>query len=107
MPLPITDKRKAELRQLRRKHAPIARLAIEIAQAFDETAVDNPEFAMVMLEALCRRVVAGEDGAIASLIGHLENFGKLGCLSPDQALQFSIRLLQTTLRAPATKLSAQ
>lgn len=106
MPLPITDKQKAELRQLRREHAPIARLATEISQAFDETAVENPEFAMVMLEALCKRIVTGEDGATASLVGHLENFGKLGCLTPDQALQFSIRVAQITFPAPASKLNA-
>lgn len=41
-----------------------------------ENTVENPEFAMVILEALCKQIVGGEPGAVAALVGHLEKFSR-------------------------------
>lgn len=94
MPLQITDRQRVVLQNIRKSNPGIADLAADVAAAFNENDLDNPEFAMVILEAICKRVADGVPGAVASLIGHLENFGTLGCLQTHQVIQFSIRALQ-------------
>lgn len=88
MTLPITQKQQADLRLMRRSHPVLAKLATAVAIAFEPSQIDNPEMARVILDVTCRRIIAGDQAAKDALIGHLEYFGKLNCLTPTQFTEF-------------------
>lgn len=104
MPLPITPKQHLALRRLRKSHPPIGSLAIDVASAFDETKIDNPEFARVILETLCRRLVAGDSGAAESLVAHFESLSHLGCLEIGLAASFIKRVKELPVDMPAVQM---
>lgn len=104
MPLPITPEQHLALRKLRRSHPPIGSLAIDLAGAFNETCVDNPEFARVILETLCRRLVDGEPGAIESLVSHFQTLEQLGCLDADSVASFTKRVRDLPAEMPQVHL---
>lgn len=84
MSLPITTKQQRSLRLLQVSHPELGFLAVDIAQEFDASAIDNPELARVILEKTCRRIIAGEAGALEVMIQHIKHFGALNCLSSKQ-----------------------
>lgn len=104
MPLPITPEQHLALRKLRRSHPPIGSLAIDVASAFDESCVDNPEFARVILETLCRRLVEGEPGTVESLISHFHTLGQLGCLDAGSVASFTKRVRELPTEMPRVHL---
>lgn len=106
MPLPITSAQQLALRKLRKTHPPIGSLAIDVASAFDETKIDNPEFARVILETLCRRLVAGEPSAVESLMIHFETLGQLGCIEQGLVASFIKRIQELPMRMPTVQLPA-
>jgi hypothetical protein len=67
-------------------------VASAVALAFDASKVDNPELARLILEKTCRRMVVGQAGSHEAMIQHFEQFGRLGCLSPQQVHEFSERI---------------
>jgi hypothetical protein len=88
MPLPITSRQRAALRQLRRAYPKLAALAAGVEQAFDSSKVENPEMARVILDVTCQRISRGDPLAGDALIQHLEHFGSLGCFGPEQLAEF-------------------
>lgn len=88
MPLPITSRQRAALRQLRRTDPQLAALAMGIAQTFDSSKVENPEMARVILDVTCQRISRGDPLAGDALIHHLEHFDSLGCFGPGQLADF-------------------
>lgn len=92
MSLPITAGQLRALRALQKANPALGELAGAVALAFDTSKVDNPELARLILEKTCRRIVAGQEGSREVLVQHLEHFGSLGCLSPDQVETFSARI---------------
>ena len=74
MPLPISTRQLKALHALQETHPDLGVLSIYIAQAFDASAINNPELARLILQKMCRRIVAGEADAQDALIQHLENF---------------------------------
>ena len=88
MPLPISSRQLATLRQLRRTHPTLATLAINVAHAFDSAKVDNPEIACVILEVTCRRIVSGDPMACEALLRHLGHFSYLDCFSSERLREF-------------------
>ncbi|WP_152533935.1 hypothetical protein [Pseudomonas syringae] len=106
MPLPITPQQYIAIDKLHRKCPEISELILTVAHNFNENAVENPEFAMIILEALGKRAVAGEQEAVTSLTGHLENFGRLGCLTSADVIKLSMLALQIELPAPNVPIKA-
>lgn len=92
MSLPITARQLNALRALHRADPDLAELASAVALAFDASKIDNPELARLILEKTCRRIVIGEAGSHAVMVRHLEHFGTLRCLSPQQVADFSQRI---------------
>ncbi|MDU8357958.1 hypothetical protein [Pseudomonas syringae group sp. J309-1] len=92
MPLPITPTQRATLRMLRRSHPELAKLAIAVANVFNTSMIQNPELARLILEKTCRRIAGGEPGSHEAMILHLERFGQLNCLSPEQVTEFTVRI---------------
>lgn len=92
MSLPITARQLNALRALHRVNPDLGDLASAVALAFDASKVDNPELARLILEKTCRRIVAGQAGSHEAMIQHLEQFGSLECLSPQQVREFSERI---------------
>lgn len=88
MPLPITSRQRAALRQLRKTHPQLAVLAADVEKAFDSSKVENPEMARVILDVTCQRVSRGDPLAGDALIQHLEHFGSLGCFGQEQLAGF-------------------
>lgn len=104
MPLPITPEQNIALRKLRRSHPPIGSLAIDLASVFDETRIENPEFAMVILETLCRRLVKGDPDAVESLVNHFYTLEQLGCLDADSVASFTKRIRELPAQMPKVHL---
>lgn len=94
MSLPITARQLNALRALQQANPELGELASAIALAFDASVIDNPHMARVILEKTCRRIVLGQSGSHEALIKHLEHFGQLNCLCPDQVMRFSKRIRQ-------------
>lgn len=94
MSLPITARQLNALRALQQANPELGGLASAIALAFDASVIENPHMARVILEKTCRRIVLGQSGSHEALIKHLEHFGQLHCLSPDQVIRFSMRIRQ-------------
>lgn len=92
MSLPITARQLRALRALHRIDPELGDVASAVALAFDASKVDNPELARLILEKTCRRMVIGQAGSQEAMIQHFEQFGRLGCLSPDKVLEFSERV---------------
>lgn len=92
MSLPITARQMNALRALQRKDPDLGELATAIALAFDPSAIENPHMARLILEKTCRRIVAGQPGSHEAMIGHLQTFGHLNCLSPEQVSEFTDRI---------------
>ncbi|MET0947948.1 MAG: hypothetical protein ABWY17_05720 [Pseudomonas sp.] len=92
MSLPITARQLNALRALQRTAPELGDLATSIALAFDPTTVGNPQMARLILEKTCRRIVAGQPGSVDAMIQHLETFGNLNCLSPEQVSEFTDRI---------------
>jgi hypothetical protein len=90
--LPITARQLRALRALHRINPELGDVASAVALAFDASKVDNPELARLILEKTCRRMVIGQAGSQEAMIQHFEQFGRLGCLSPEQVLEFSERI---------------
>ncbi|MCF5222983.1 hypothetical protein [Pseudomonas syringae] len=89
MSLPITARQLNALRALQRALPELGELAMSITLAFDASRIDSPELARLILEKTCRRMVAGEPGSRDAMIEHLEIFGDLNCLSPQQVIKFT------------------
>lgn len=87
--LPITARQLNALRALQRTLPELGELAMSITLAFDASRIDSPELARLILEKTCRRMVAGEPGSHDAMIEHLEIFGDLNCLSPQQVIKFT------------------
>lgn len=92
MSLPITARQLNALRALQRARTDLGDLATAVALAFDPSKVDNPEMARLILENTCRRIVMGQSGSHSVLIRHLEHFGGLNCLTPEQVTEFCSRI---------------
>lgn len=92
MSLPITARQLNALRALQRTDPDLGELATSIALAFDPSHIENPEMARLILEKTCRRIVAGQPGSVDVMIQHLETFGNLNCLSPEQVSEFTDRI---------------
>ena len=92
MSLPITARQLNALRALQRAKPDLGELATAVALAFDASKIENPELARLILESTCRRIVIGEAGSHEALVHHLEHFGTLRCLSPEQVVEFSARI---------------
>lgn len=92
MSLPITARHMNALRALQRVDPDLAELAIDIAQAFNATMVDNPDLAVLILDKTCRRMVARKPGSHEAMIQHLVTFGNLNCLTPAQVSNFANRV---------------
>jgi hypothetical protein len=90
--LPITARQLNVLLALHRVNPDLGDLASAVALAFDASKVENPELARLILEKTCRRIVTGQNGSHEVMIQHLEHFGSLGCLSPEQVREFSERI---------------
>jgi hypothetical protein len=90
--LPITARQLNALRALQRTDPNLGELATAIALAFDPTTIENPQMARLILEKTCRRIVAGQPGSREAMIQHLETFGNLNCLSPEQVTEFTDRI---------------
>jgi hypothetical protein len=90
--LPITVRQLNALRALQRIDPDLGELATAIALAFDPTNIENPQMARLILENTCRRIVAGQPGSHEVMIEHLERFGDLNCLSPEQVTDFTDRI---------------
>ena len=90
--LPITARQLNALRALHRVNPDLGDLASAVALAFDASTIDNPELARLILEKTCRRIVIGQAGSQQAMIQHLEQFGSLECLSPQQVHEFSERI---------------
>ncbi|KPX01571.1 hypothetical protein [Pseudomonas syringae pv. coryli] len=67
-------------------------LASSIALAFDASAVENPHMARLIIENTCSRILDRQPGSHEAMIRHLETFGELNCLSPEQVSEFTTRL---------------
>lgn len=93
MSLPITARQMNALRAMQDTAPELAELASSIALAFDASAVENPHMARLIIDTTCRRILDREVGSHAVMIQHLEAFGKLNCLSPEQVNEFTARLL--------------
>ncbi|KPW25319.1 hypothetical protein IFT86_16920 [Pseudomonas syringae] len=48
--------------------------------------------ARLIIETTCRRILARQPGSHEVMIQHLETFGELNCLSPEQVNEFTTRL---------------
>lgn len=94
MSLPITARQLNALRALQQADPGLGELATAVALAFDASKIDNPQLARLILEKTCRRIVVGQPGSHEALIHHLEHFGSLRCLSPEQVAEFSARIRQ-------------
>ncbi|WP_122499498.1 hypothetical protein [Pseudomonas viridiflava] len=70
----------------------LAELASEISLAFDPSAIENPQTARLIIEKTCRRILDRPPGIHEAMIQHLESFGELNCLSPEQVSEFTNRL---------------
>lgn len=92
MSLPITARQLNALRALQQVNPDLGELASAVALAFDATKIDNPELARLILEKTCRRIITGQLGSRDALVHHLEHFGSLHCLSPEQVADFSERI---------------
>lgn len=92
MSLPIDTRQLSALRALHQAHPDLGALASAIALAFDASAIDNPQLARLILEKTCRRIVAREPDSHLALIQHLQHFGTLKCLTPEQVAQFSAEI---------------
>lgn len=92
MSLPITARQLNALRALQRIDPDLGKLATAIALAFDPTKIENPQMARLILENTCRRIVAGQHGSHEAMIEHLNRFGDLNCLSPEQVTDFTDRI---------------
>ncbi|RMR07367.1 hypothetical protein [Pseudomonas syringae group genomosp. 3] len=92
MSLPITARQMNALRALQDTAPELAELASSIALAFDASAVENPHMARLIIETTCRRILARQPGSHEVMIQHLETFGELNCLSPEQVSEFTTRL---------------
>lgn len=90
--LPITARQLNALRALQRIDPDLGELATTIALAFDPSSIENPQMARLILEKTCRRIVAGQPGSHEAMIQHLERFGDLDCLSPEQVSDFTDRI---------------
>ncbi|MBD8792650.1 hypothetical protein IFR09_23030 [Pseudomonas syringae] len=96
MSLPITARQLRALKALQENHPDLGNLAAAIALAFDASKVDNPEMARLILEKTCRRIVMGQPGSCDVLIGHLERFSSLNCLTLDQVSDFTNKIKELT-----------
>lgn len=56
--LPVNARRMNALRALQRKAPELSGLAAGIALAFNATMIENPQMARLILEKICRRMVA-------------------------------------------------
>ncbi|WP_024658662.1 hypothetical protein N027_00900 [Pseudomonas syringae USA007] len=92
MSLPITARQMNAFRALQDTAPELAELASSIALAFDASAVENPHMARLIIETTCRRILARQPGSHEAMIQHLETFGELNCLSPEQVSEFTTRL---------------
>lgn len=92
MSLPINARQLNALRALQRTDPDLGELATAIALAFNPTNLENPQLARLILETTCRRIVAGQPGSRDAMIQHLETFGNLNCLSPEQVSEFTDRI---------------
>ena len=92
MSLPINARQLNGLRALHQAHPDLGALASAIALAFDASTIDNPQLARLILEKTCRRIVSGQPGSQLALIQHLEHFGELKCLTPEQVVYFSAEI---------------
>ncbi|MEE4106308.1 hypothetical protein V2I78_19735 [Pseudomonas viridiflava] len=92
MSLPITARQMNALRALQDTAPELAELASSIALAFNASAVENPHMARLIIETTCRRILARQPGSHEVMIQHLETFGELNCLSPEQVNEFTTRL---------------
>ncbi|PBQ19287.1 hypothetical protein CCL09_06605 [Pseudomonas congelans] len=92
MSLPITARQMKALRALQDTAPEMAELASSIALAFDASAVENPHMARLIIETTRRRILARQPGRHEVMIQHLETFGELNCLSPEQVSEFTTRL---------------
>lgn len=92
MSLPITARQLNALRALQQVNPDLGELASAVALAFDATKIDNPELARLILEKTCRRIVAGQTDSHEIMVLHLQHFGSLDCLTPQQVLEFSERV---------------
>jgi hypothetical protein len=90
--LPITARQMNALRALQKADPDLGELASAVALAFDASKIDNPELARLILEKTCRRILAGQPGSHEAMVLHLEHFGSLECLSPQQVVEFSERI---------------
>ncbi|MCF9019679.1 hypothetical protein GIV21_16270 [Pseudomonas syringae] len=92
MSLPITARQMNALRALQDTAPELAELASSIALAFDASAVEIPHMARLIIETTCRRILARQPGSHEVMIQHLETFGELNCMSPEQVNEFTTRL---------------
>jgi len=92
MSLPITARQMNALLALQQSDPDLGELATAIALAIDPSTIENPELARLILEKTCRRIFARQPGSHEALIQHLENFGSLNCLSPQQVTDFTDRI---------------
>ncbi|WP_024681391.1 hypothetical protein [Pseudomonas syringae] len=92
MSLPVNARQMNALRALQDTAPELAELASAIALAFDASAVDNPHIARLIIEKTCRRILDRQPGSYEAMIRHLETFGELNCLSPEQVSGFTNRL---------------
>lgn len=92
MSLPINARQLKALRALHQAHPDLGALASAIALAFDASTIDNPQLARLILEKTCRRIVSGQPSSQLALIQHLEHFGELKCLTPEQVVHFSAEI---------------
>lgn len=92
MSLPITARQLNALRALQRIDPDLGDLATQVALAFDASKIDNPHLARLILEKMCRRIVAKQNGSQEALIEHLHRFASLQCLSSTQVAEFSERI---------------
>lgn len=60
--------------------------------AFNASAVESPHMARLIIETTWRRILARQPGSHEVMIQHLETFGELNCLSPEQTSEFTTRL---------------
>ncbi|AVB22005.1 MULTISPECIES: hypothetical protein [Pseudomonas syringae group] len=103
MPLEITPQQRIALERIHQISTETYELLLSIADSFNEKTLENPELALKILENLCIRAVAGEQEAVISLISHLENFGRLGCLTSSDVIHYSIQAMQIELPKPSAK----
>ena len=92
MSLPITARQMLALKALQHSHPELADLASAIALAFDETKIENPHMARLILEKTCRRIVSGQPGCYDALEQHLRSFARLECLSPESMTEINQRI---------------